>query len=181
VVTPPRAAGDQAAAPRNGGPGRYLVVPERIAMQADTSFTTPRPQPPAPPAVIKKNPTGANPTPGGRSTAAAPTNQRGPAAARGNQPRSENAQAVPAPRGGIQQPATGGAPAARRGPQQRPSQPAAPSQPAGQQAPRNGKQAATNTERTWGGMFPNVAAGLEAMGSPWQKSRTGTTAPAARR
>ena len=181
VVTPPRAAGDQAAAPRNGGPGRYLVVPERIAMQADTSFTTPRPQPPAPPAVIKKNPTGANPTPGGRSAAAAPTNQRGPAAARGNQPRSENSQAVPGQRGGLQQPATGGAPAARRGPQQRPSQPAAPSQPAGQQAPRNGKQAATNTERTWGGMFPNVAAGLEAMGSPWQKSRTGTTAPAARR
>ena len=32
------------------------------------------------------------------------------------------------------------------------------------------KQAAA-PQRTWSGMFPNVAAGIEALGSPWQRSR----------
>ncbi|MFM7411790.1 MAG: SAF domain-containing protein, partial [Planctomycetota bacterium] len=39
--------------PPAGDAGRYLVVPERIALQADTSFTTPRPQPPGPPATAR--------------------------------------------------------------------------------------------------------------------------------
>jgi heme exporter protein C len=39
-----------------------------------------------------------------------------------------------------------------------------------QAASRDQKQAAA-PQRTWSGMFPNVAAGIEALGSPWQRSR----------
>jgi len=51
--------------------GKYLVVPERIALQADTSFTTPRPQPPGPPAAARptrgQNPRGPAPRTAGRA------------------------------------------------------------------------------------------------------------------
>ena len=121
-----------------GDAGRYLVVPERIALQADTSFTTPRPEPPGPPAVkaATRQPS---------RTSAPPAGQ--PPARRGQQP----------PRG-----------------QQASGQPAR-----GQQQPQPQQPATAEQQRTWSGMFPNVAAGIEAMGGSWQRSRSGPTQPAA--
>jgi hypothetical protein len=121
-----------------GDAGRYLVVPERIALQADTSFTTPRPEPPGPPAVkaATRQPS---------RTPAPPAGQ--PPARRGQQP----------PRG-----------------QQASGQPAR-----GQQQPQSQQPATAEQQRTWSGMFPNVAAGIEAMGGSWQRSRSGSTQPAA--
>ena len=121
-----------------GDAGRYLVVPERIALQADTSFTTPRPEPPGPPAVkaATRQPS---------RTPAPPAGQ--PPARRGQQP----------PRG-----------------QQASGQPAR-----GQQQPQPQQPATAEQQRTWSGMFPNVAAGIEAMGGSWQRSRSGPTQPAA--
>ncbi len=120
-----------------GDAGRYLVVPERIALQADTSFTTPRPEPPGPPAVkaATRQPS---------RTPAPPAGQ--PPARRGQQP----------PRG-----------------QQASGQPAR-----GQQQPQSHQPATAEQPRTWSGMFPNVAAGIEAMGGSWQRSRSGSTQPA---
>ena len=120
-----------------GDAARYLVVPERIALQADTSFTTPRPEPPGPPAVkaATRQPS---------RTPAPPAGQ--PPARRGQQP----------PRG-----------------QQASGQPAR-----GQQQPQSQQPAAAEEQRTWSGMFPNVAAGIEAMGGSWQRSRSGSTQPA---
>lgn len=120
-----------------GDAARYLVVPERIALQADTSFTTPRPEPPGPPAVkaATRQPS---------RTPAPPAGQ--PPARRGQQP----------PRG-----------------QQASGQPAR-----GQQQPQSQQPATAEEQRTWSGMFPNVAAGIEAMGGSWQRSRSGSTQPA---
>ena len=120
-----------------GDAGRYLVVPERIALQADTSFTTPRPEPPGPPAVkaATRQPS---------RTPAPPAGQ--PPARRGQQP----------PRG-----------------QQASGQPAR-----GQQQSQSQQPATAEEQRTWSGMFPNVAAGIEAMGGSWQRSRSGSTQPA---
>lgn len=126
--------------PAKGDAGRYLVVPERIALQADTSFTTPRPQPPGPP---------------GAATAAAGAAQRSAAQAsqsstrRGTQPRPQTARGQQAQQQAQKQ-------------AQKKTQP--------QPAARDQKQAAA-PQRSWGGMFPNVAAGIEAMGSPWQRTR----------
>ena len=126
---------EQSTRPATGDAGRYLVVPERIALQADTSFTTPRPQPPGPPST-------ATATPGAAPRSAAQAYQ--PSARRGTQPRPQTARGQQAP---------------QQTQQQKP-QPAA----------RDQKQAAA-PQRSWSGMFPNVAAGIEAMGSPWQRSR----------
>lgn len=136
-----------AARPARGDAGRYLVVPERIALQADTSFTTPRPEPPGPPASAAPRTTaGSRPLTANASTSRRDAQPR-PQAARGQQPP--------------QQP-------------QRPSVPPV--------APRDQKQAAV-PQRSWSGMFPNVAAGLEAMSGSWQRSRPATqqAAPATRR
>jgi hypothetical protein len=122
----------QSTRPATGDAGRYLVVPERIALQADTSFTTPRPEPPGPPATPTAQ-LGATP----RSAAATPQSS----ARRGTQPRPQAA--------GSQQP------------QQQKSQ--------SQSAAREQKQAAVPQKKSWGGMFPNVAAGIEAMSGSWQR------------
>ena len=125
----------ESARPSAGDAGRYLVVPERIALQADTSFTTPRPEPPGPPAATATPARPAQPQP-------AQT-----AARRGQATRPQTT--------GRQQPAT-----------KQPAQPAP-------------TQKAAAPQRPWGGMFPNVAAGIEAMGAPWQRSRSAAqpTAP----
>ena len=134
----------QSTRPSTGDAGRYLVVPERIALQADTSFTTPRPEPPGPPATPTAKP-GATPRP----AAATPQSS----ARRGTQPRPQAA--------GSQQP------------QQQKAQ--------SQSAARDQKQAAVPQKKSWGGMFPNVAAGIEAMSGSWQRptaeQATPTTQP----
>lgn len=123
----------------SGDAGRYLVVPERIALQADTSFTTPRPQPPGPPAATASQPRPA------KTPSAQTTTRRG-------QPARPQATGRPQP---AQQPTP---------------------KPQAQPAPT---QKAAAPQRPWGGMFPNVAAGIEAMGGSWQRSRSAAqpTAP----
>lgn len=138
VMAAPATAGTNAARPPANEAGRFLVVPERIAMQADTSFTTPRPQPPGPPATER--------TPPQQSR---PRTQPRPAATR-------TGQAVP------QQPAPG----SKGQPQQRPPS---------QQSQRSGPT--SSTSKGWGGMFPNVAAGIEAIGSQWQRGRSAAGQP----
>jgi hypothetical protein len=127
------ASGEAApAGPVAAGDGtrvRYLVVPERIARQVDTAFTTP-----AAPEAVAPVKAATQPDHGGaaaRPATPAPRHQpnRATATPKQQQPRP--------------QPAKSGA---------RPGQPTASvPQPTG--------------PRAWGGMFPNVAAGLEAMGS----------------
>ena len=136
VMAAPTTTGTAATRPATNDAGRFLVVPERIAMQADTSFTTPRPQPPGPP----------------------PTARTAPQARTRTQPRPT------APRTGQVAPQQQ-APAKSQ-PQQRP-------QP--QQSPRGGQTSAA--AKGWGGMFPNVAAGIEALGSPWQRGRSAAGQP----
>ena len=123
----------QSTRPATGDAGRYLVVPERIALQADTSFTTPRPEPPGPPAAPTAKP-GATPR---SATAPAQSSAR-----RGTPPRPQASRS--------------------QQPQQQKSQP--------QAAARDQNQAAAPS-KSWGGMFPNVAAGIEAMSGSWQRQR----------
>lgn len=123
---------------------RYLVVPERIARQVDTAFTTPAPPEaagPAKPAVQPERGSAAT-----RPSTPAPPQQpgRGTSATKQQQSRPQPAKSAARPAATVPQPT---------GP------------------------------RAWGGMFPNVAAGLEAMGSwrgggrpaPSQTDRGSTT------
>jgi hypothetical protein len=63
------------------------------------------------------------------------------------------------------------------------------SQPRGRQPAQPSQQPQQpQQQRTWGGFFPNMAAGIDAMGGSWQKARSGSTQqppaagqPAARR
>ena len=179
-------ARDTAAAPlaehRESGRGvRYLVVPERIARQADTSFTTPSapstgmvdpaereaaptPQTSGQPSATRTEPEAVRQPQQAQvpNAQAAKTTTQRPQAQRSPTPKSQpgqvqqgkardSKQAQPQPRS--RQAGT------RSSAQARPAEPAA---AADQQSPG---------PRAWGGMFPNVSAGLEAMGG-WRSSRT---------
>lgn len=117
---------------------RYLVVPERIAQQADTSFTTPAA--PAAPTVARATPD-EHPAPAQPATA---VRQPGPRPAAGRQAGTQ-----PAANRNPSRTATGRNPAASKQPQ------------AAQPKPND--RAATSSS-SWGSMFPNVSAGIEAMG-----------------
>ncbi|MFM7245575.1 MAG: SAF domain-containing protein [Planctomycetaceae bacterium] len=135
VMAAPTTSGPAPSRPAKNDAGRFLVVPERIALQADTSFTTPRPEPPGPPPTVR-------PTPQARPrTTTRPT----------------------APRTGQTAPRTQPAPAK--------GQPRAPSQ-----QPQRSTKASSDSKgpKGWGGMFPNVAAGIEAIGGQWQRGRSTT-------
>lgn len=119
-------ASDPTAATSPQPAGRYLVVPERIAMQADASFAPPPPATPEPPRVQ-----GAQ----GTKTATKSGNRPGPQAGSSGQ------------RSGTKRP-------------QQPQQP--------QSGQGNSRQAAA-TSRPLGGMFPNLAAGIEALGGTQRK------------
>jgi hypothetical protein len=137
VMKQPTTASQPAAAPTAGDAGRYLVVPERIAMQADTSFTTPRPQPPGPPATAR------------------PTTQPKPRSASGSTGKADTRR--------------GGQPTAA--PQRQAQATSATTRPTPPQATQRGEQPSA-TRKPWGGMFPNVAAGIDAIGGQWQRSRS---------
>jgi hypothetical protein len=156
VMTPSNGSAADAR-PAGKASSRYLVVPERVAIQADTSFTTPRPEPPGPPvvgAVSRSSPT--RPQSGAVGQRQQPQQ---PAASVGRTlPRREQTgreQSNRPQQGRAQQPS-----------QQRGRQPAAPQQPQQQPQPQQ--------QRAWGGFFPNMAAGIDAMGGSWQKSRSGS-------
>ncbi|MBM4010527.1 MAG: hypothetical protein FJ286_03975 [Planctomycetes bacterium] len=128
VIKQPAVAATTPSQPPAGDAGRYLVVPERIALQADTSFTTPRPQPPGPPATARPS---------------AATKPRAPTRTSGQTEPRRGAQAAPQPR---QQ----SGPAPRSRPQPPPSK----------------DPSTSSTRRGW--MPPALAAGIEAISSPWQ-------------
>lgn len=136
----PLAADPVAAAPARkprDGITRYLVVPERIALQADAGFAEP---PAAQPPAAPQQPDVAN---------LPPVRQSG------------TAQAKPKPTG-QQRSAQQARPTARPqpGPQSR-QQP--PVQPRRQPTPPSTRQATTTGPRGLGAMFPKLAAGIDAM------------------
>jgi hypothetical protein len=108
------------ATDEDGEPVRYLVVPERIARQADTSFAAPL----APAAV---DPT----VPASQSAGQAEASQGRPPAATATAP-----------------------PPARSAEQRSGKQP----------RPQASQRQSSPSPKAWGGMFPNVSAGLEAIG-----------------
>jgi hypothetical protein len=138
------------AAPQPSGeqPRRYLVVPERIALQADSSFSAPAPATTAPPATVPPVSAATTPRPQqpvARQPAprAANANRSGPATAASRQPTQSN-------RGQQAQPKRG--------------------QPA--QAPQR-PRATTTTQRPRERAFPAMAAGLDAIGQQWQQLMSG--------
>jgi hypothetical protein len=172
---------------------RYLVVPERIARQADTSFTTPvapEGRPMAAPEQASVQPQAATAPqasgqapitgrPADRSQAAAPAARRQGAAAsqssnRQPQPGSRQAQGKPQARTQQPQARTQQPQARTQQSQARTQQPQArtqQSQTRNQQSRvQNQQQSAAvpaeqSNPRAWGGMFPNVSAGLDAIGA----------------
>jgi|688.fasta_scaffold91700_4 hypothetical protein len=128
-------------APRKPRDGitRYLVVPERIALQADAGFAEPPPAAQQPPAVTEP-----------AVESLPPVRPDAPAQARSKPvAQQRSAQQV--------------APTSRPQPSQR-----ARPQPAGQPTrrqptPQGSRQAAAAKPRGLGAMFPNLAAGIEAM------------------
>jgi hypothetical protein len=179
------AAAASPAEDTDASPGvRYLVVPERIARQADTSFTTPA----APnTGLVDPDARGAAPLPQGseaqpESTPAARQPQTQGPKGQNQKPQSPKSQPRQAQTGPSQarqpdqrQPQQGPTRDRQPGQPQTRSRQAAQPQPADQQA-ADGRQAPG--PRAWGGMFPNVSAGLEAMGG-WRSGRTnsGQSAP----
>ncbi|MFM8734988.1 MAG: SAF domain-containing protein [Pirellulales bacterium] len=136
---------------------RYLVVPERIALQADTSFTSPRPTP----THSASHPQPPNPPAASQATAAPSAQVRQASkpspAARSSQQQQQQTQAQT--RRGGQRPV---APQARS--PQRSATPQVKGQP---------QSATPPAQPLWGGLFPNVSAGIDAMGASWQRMRTG--------
>lgn len=122
---------------------RYLVVPERIALQADSGFATPSPQPPAATAgrVAEQEPQMLQNLP-------AVAGQTSPQATRSRPPQvGQRAAQQPAPKAGKAQPQ----PPSRQSKQRRASD--APS--------KRPTTAASSRDR--GGWFPNITAGIDAL------------------
>mgnify|MGYP006266366371 CR=1 FL=1 len=145
--TPADPVGDDAVAtatptaPRKPRDGitRYLVVPERIALQADAGFAEPQPAAQQPPAVKEPAVESLPPV-----RPAAPVQARSKPAA-----PQRSAQQV--------------APTSRPQPAQR-TRPQPAGQPTRRQpTPQGSRQATTAKPRGLGAMFPNLAAGIEAM------------------
>jgi hypothetical protein len=129
---------------------RYLVVPERIAQQADTSFTTPT-APGVSGVAAEQKPATSQQSPATQQQATRqPTRPQQTGTAQST-PRSPGRQAA-----GSRNPAAGG--------------PVTAKQPPRNQQPRPADRAA-DEPKTWGGMFPNVSAGLEAITSWRSRSR----------
>jgi hypothetical protein len=123
---------------------RYLVVPERIAQQADTSFTIPAA--PGVGDVVSEQHSAANRKQASSQQQASKKSTSPRQNGTGqNPPRDSNR--TPA---GSRSQATGSTVTAKQPPQN--------------QQPRSADRAATES-RTWGGMFPNVSAGLDAINS----------------
>ena len=134
-----------ATAPQGSPPAvtRYLVVPERIALQVDAGFVEPAPAATTPPQVSPAAQPAA--TPQARSRSA-------PTASRPGQPPAADQRAV------RQRPA---APTRTASP---PRQPAAqPTRQQRQPAASGSRQATNSGPRGLGAMFPNIAAGIDAI------------------
>ncbi len=157
------AAASGVATPAGPEVMRYLVVPERIALQVDHAFT--RPQPPATAKQAARS-QGVQPLP--EASAAAGRSQGSPSSAtpRRDLDRSQQpAQQLQAAAGSIPRKTA-------RQPQQRTQQrtPAAPQQ----QAVASQDDADQPMLRS---LFPKLSAGLTAMGQEWRQFRDGTREP----
>ncbi len=178
-------------------PVRYLVVPERIARQADTSFVSPpaveppaEATPPAPVAASQPPAVTATQAPAKRSaqnsaprsTQAVPrTTAKTAAPKSAASTRSRSAQPVrprsaqSAARSNPHERINGTANStARPIPQERPQQQAQQPSQQGRQAAKPRQNQSSNrtvaepSPRNWGGMFPNISAGIEAVGNRWR-------------
>lgn len=131
------AVSDAPARKPRDGITRYLVVPERIALQADAGFAEPPAVQPAPapqqPEVATLPPVRQNATAQAKPK---PTGQQ-----RSAQQARPTARPQPAPQGRQQQPA----------------------QPRRQPTPPSTRQATSAGQRGLGAMFPKLAAGIDAM------------------
>ena len=140
VPAPPTEPETAPRQPRDGVV-RYLVVPERVAMQADAGFAQPQPAPPTAPPPVATAPSNA-------SASSLPRVREATSAARARsaptgQPRPTQQAAQPASRGT--------------------SRPQANQPPRRQAAPPAPRPPTASTPRGFSGMFPNIAAGLDAM------------------
>ncbi len=170
------------------GPVRYLVVPERIARQADTSFVSPpavepvgEPTPPPPVAVSQppavKAPQAA-PQRSAQAATARTTKAGAPRSPPAAAPKSSQAaapkSAQSAARSTPQQRTTRSASGATSTTQQRPPKQPQQSQQAKRQATKppqgqpSDRERAEPAPRTRGGMFPAISAGIEAVGDRWR-------------
>lgn len=150
-------AGGEIAAPSadesgSGASVRYLVVPERIARQADTSFTAP--------VAPESQPAGA------REQATQQPRSTGQMQAQQVQPAPQPQQIQPGQQAkrtqSSQQAQSRQRQATSRMPQTKQPKAATP-RGQSQQKPDSASREEPSP-RAWGGMFPNVSAGLEAMG-----------------
>ena len=116
---------------------RYLVVPERIALQADAGFAEP---PAAQPPTAPQQPDVAN-LPPVRQSATAQSKPKPTAQQRSAQQARPTTRPQPAPQSRQQQPV----------------------QPRRQPTPPSTRQATTTGPRGLGAMFPKLAAGIDAM------------------
>ena len=137
---------------QTAGSIRYLVVPERIARQADTLFTTPV-APLAEAAEVSEK------TPASKPRSTPQAGQR-PATNRTQNPQ-------PAQRNGF----TAGShrPASKPSTQRSTAQPTV--EPPAESRSELGP-------RAWGGMFPNLSAGAEALGNRWWGGERAASDPA---
>jgi homeobox protein ESX1 len=135
-------------APRKPRDGitRYLVVPERIALQADAGFAEPPPAAQQPPAV--KEPA-VESLPPVRPDAPSQARSKPSAPQRSAQQVAPTSRPQPSPRS---RPQPTGQPTRR------------------QPTPQGSRQATTAKPRGLGAMFPNLAAGIEAMTGSARKS-----------
>ncbi len=133
----------EAAAARKPRDGvvRYLVVPERVALQADAGFAEPAPAPAV--ALV--------PAPASR------TDDRSVSAVRPAAPAASTRSAQSRP----QRPTPQAAQPQSRTPRQQATQPSR--QPRRQAAPPTPRQPTASAPRGFSGMFPNIAAGIDAM------------------
>ena len=160
VVTSKDEGQAAAQAPSREQPRRYLVVPERIALQADTSFSAPPAAKTVPPATVPPVTTATS-----SRTQQPEARQPAPRAASANR----NGQPSAAPRQQAQ-------PSRVQQPQQSRSQQVQPSrgQPAqSQQRPRPAATTSGSPQRGRERAFPNMAAGLDAISQQWQQLRSG--------
>ena len=132
---------------------RYLVVPERIAQQADTSFTIPAA--PGVGDVVSEQQSAANRKQASSQQASSQQASSQQASRKSTSPR-QNGTAQNPPRDSSRTPAGSRSQAA--------GSTVTAKQPPQNQQPRSADRAATES-RTWGGMFPNVSAGLDAINS----------------
>ena len=137
---------------QTSGSIRYLVVPERIARQADTLFTTPVAPlaeavevPAKTPASQPRSTPQAGQRPATNRTQNPQSAQRNESAASSNRPASKPSTQRPAAQPTVEPPAES---RSELGP------------------------------RAWGGMFPNLSAGAEALGNRWWGGERAASDPA---